>query len=111
MKGIKKSYIIHIQHIYMYIVRKKYNLFVRAPETGRKVSDIGELYSTTMYVCCVYPAKSKWPKQLTNSPQKSRNKHRSNHFQVRVSSVTSMLCFYHFYTDQVPGDFYIRQIK
>jgi hypothetical protein len=48
MKGIKKSYIIHIQHIYMYIVRKKYNLFVRAPETGRKVSDIGELYSMTM---------------------------------------------------------------
>ena len=58
----------NIYTIYVHC-RKIYNLFARALETDRRASLFRSeckliLYSTTMYIYCVYPAISKSPKQL-----------------------------------------------
>jgi hypothetical protein len=63
----------NIYTIYVHC-RKIYNLFALALETDRRASFSSLfrsgwkliLYSTTMYVNCVYPAISKSPKQLPN---------------------------------------------
>ena len=60
----------NIYTIYVHC-RKIYNLFARALETDRRASLFRSeckliLYSTTMYIYCVYPAISKSPKQLLN---------------------------------------------
>ena len=68
--SVKKTQSTNKYTIYVHC-RKIYNLFVWALETGRKASLFRReckliLYSTTMYVYCIYSSLSKSPKQLQN---------------------------------------------
>ena len=94
--------------------RKIYNLFVRALETGRKVSLFRReckliLYSTTMYLYCIHSSLSKSSKTTAKLSENSWNNHRSNRFQWRHLWRQRLYCYSFFlllYMKQVPEMLY-----